>query len=180
MSHDWQTLLGFTSFWSAAFNTLAYIGLLVSTWGILDKKRQPYLFLTGVMLLWAFAVFVGNPIFMGAQSIVLAASLMRVLNTPDSWKLTAAIAVLILVNMARRGDLSSEMAILGLTALLGLTFGVVFSPGIYGNISFVAGGGFMAYYSYLVWSLPFLLLNIPFTLAALWEIVARIENKKSV
>lgn len=180
MSQEWQTLLGFTSFWSTIFNALAYTGLLTSTWGILDKKRQPYLFLTGVTLLCVFAVFGGNPIFMGAQSIVLMASLMRVLHTPDSWKLTVTITLLVFANMARRGDLDSGVALLGATALLGLTFGVVFSPAISGNIFFVIGGVFMAYYSYLVWSPPFLLLNIPFTLAALWEITAHVIDKKSV
>lgn len=180
MSQDWQTLLGFTSFWSTVFNVLAYTGLLTSTWGILDKKRQPYLFLAGTTLLGLFAFFGGNPIFMGSQSIVIMASLMRVMKTPDSWKLTAAIAILILTGVARSGDINSAVALVGVIALLGLTLGVIFSPGIYGSLSFTVGGGFMVYYSYLVWSLPFLLFNIPFIAAALWEVTAHIVNKKSV
>lgn len=180
MSQEWQTLLGFTSFWSTVFNMLAYAELLVSTWGILDKKRQPYLFLAGTTLLGLFAFFGGNPIFMGAQSVIIMASLMRVMKTPNSWKLTAAIAILILTGVYRRGDVNSAVALVGIIALLGLTLGVVFSPGVSGNIFFIVGGGFMIYYSYLVWSLPFLVFNIPFVTAALWEITAHIVVKKSV
>lgn len=179
MSQEWQTLLGFTSFWNTVFNLFAYLALVISTWGILDKKRQSYLFLAGTTMLGLFAFFGGNPIFMGAQSVVIMASLMRVMNTPDSWKLTTAIAILILTGVARNGDINS-VALVGVAALLGLTLGVVFSPGIYGNLFFVVGGGLMVYYSYLVWSLPFLLFNIPFIAAALWEITVHIVNKKSV
>lgn len=180
MYQEWQALLGFTSFWSTVFNLLAYLALVISTWGILDKKRQPYLFLAGTTMLGLFAFFGGNPIFMGAQSVVITASLMRVMKTPDSWTLTAAIATLILTSVARGGHINSVVALAGIAALLGLTLGVVFSPGISGNLFFVVGGGFMMYYSYLVWSLPFLVFNIPFVAAALWEITVHIANKKSV
>lgn len=183
MPQDWQAFmntLGFISFWSTIFHLLAYMGLLISTWGILDKRRQPYLFFIGVSLLWSFAVFVNNPVFVAAQIIIAVASLMRVLAVNDAPKVISFLTALIVIGALRRGDFDEPSVLPGVLAVLGLAFGVVFAPRIAGSILFALGGSLMAYYSYMEWFLPFFLLNIPFTLAALWEIGKYFFSKKSV
>ncbi len=183
MPQDWQALLntlGFTTFWNTVFHALAYFGLIISTRGILDKKRQAWLFLIGVTLLWSFAVYMNNPVFVAAQTIIAVASLMRVLVAPGAPVVISFLTVLIFMSALRRGDFEETHNLSGALALLGLAFGVVFAPRLSGNILFTFGGALMAYYSYSVWSLPFFLLNIPFTLAAIWEIVQYFFTKKSV
>lgn len=152
------------------FNLLAYIGLLTFTWGILDKKRQPWLFLIGGLMVWAFAVYGGNPIFVNAQTVMAVASFMRVLETKDAPKITIFLTALMLAILYFHGDINSLLNTLGVCAIIGLVLGVAFAQKLSGNLFFTAGGILMALYAYTLWSPPFLILNILFTLAVLWEI----------
>lgn len=180
MPQEWQgalQILGFTSFWSTLFFLAAYLGLIICTWGICDKKRQPELFLSGAFLFWAFALFGGDPVFIGAQSIIGIASFLRIMKTPRSPYITLFCTFIIVTSMLARGDFNSVLQIFGAGATLGLAFGMVLTPRLWGNIFFAVGGGLMIYYAHLVGSLPFFLLNIPFTATALWEINKAIRTQ---
>ncbi|QQG44929.1 MAG: hypothetical protein HYW89_02880 [Candidatus Sungiibacteriota bacterium] len=178
---NWQAVLGFTSLWSAVFNLLAYTGLLVLTWGILDKKRQAWLFLIGGIMLWSFAVFGGDPIFIGGQTIILVASFMGARKNPDSAATVIFFAILTILSMYSGGSIDSQLRWLGVAAIVGLGLGIPFAQTTLGNTFFTTGGVLMAFYAYRVGSLPFLALNIIFTIATLWEIwkCMRISNQKS-
>lgn len=163
-------ILGFTSFWSTIFSISAYLGLLVFTWGIVDKERQAMLFLVGGMMVWAFAVYGGNPIFIGTQTAMLVGSFMRVLGTEGFSKILILLTALIFTNMFFQGQINSSLQWTGALGAVGLILGVAFAQTLHGNIFFTIGGILMALFAYMVWSLPFLTLNILFTLAVLGEI----------
>lgn len=184
MPQDWQAVLntlGFISLWSTVFHSLAYAGLIICTRGIVDKKRQAWLFLFGVSLLLSFALYGGDPIFIGAQSIIALASLMRVRGVQDAPLITFAVAILTFADLFINGHLNSGVQQLGSAAMLGLAFGVALVPKTGGNALLAIGGSLMTYYAYLVWSLPFLVLNIPFTIAALVELErARVRSEQKL
>lgn len=183
MPHDWQALvstLGFTSFWSTIFNLLAYLGLLTFTTGILYKSRQANLFFAGGVMVWAFAVYSGNPIFVGAQTIMLLASFMRLRKVIDSAAITVFLTAVILISMYFRGDIDSPLLWLGAIAAVGLAVGVAFAQRLPGNLLFTAGGILMGLFAYIVNSPPFFVLNVIFTIAVLYEISRSLFGKKSV
>lgn len=167
---DWQTILGFTSFWDTTFNLLAYFGLIVFMIGIIWKGRQAELFLLGGLMLWSFAVYGHNPIFTAAQTLMAVASFMRLKRVAEARAITIFLTTLFVAGMLYLGLIDSPLRWLGLAAALGLVFGVAFAQTVPGNLSFTAGGILMALFAYLVWSLPFLALNMLFTTVVLIEL----------
>ena len=181
--HDWQTFvstLGFISFWSTVFNLLAYVGLLIFTAGILYKPRQAQLFFCGGLMVWAFAVYGGNPIFVGAQTIMLLASFMRLRKVSDAAAITVFLTAIILTSMYFRGDIGSLLLWLGAIAAICLAVGVALAQRLPGNLLFTAGGILMGWFAYIVNSPPFLVLNVIFTIAVLYEIGKSLFSKKPV
>ncbi len=181
--HDWQTLiniLGLTSFWSTVFNLSAYLGLLTFTAGILYKPRQAHLFFVGGLMVWALAVYGGNPIFVGAQTVMLLASFMRLRKVPDAAATTVFLTAVILISMYFRGDIDSSLRWLGALAAIGLAVGVAFAGRLSGNLLFAAGGILMGWFAYIVNSPPFFVLNVIFTIAVLYEVGKSFCDKKSV
>lgn len=180
MPQDWQILLGFTSFWNTTFSLLAYLGLIIFMIGISWKRRQAELFLLGGLMLWSFAIYGKNPIFIAAQTLMAAASFMRLKKVVEARAIDIFLTTLFVVGMLSLGLIDSPLRWLGLTAALGLVLGVAFAQTVPGNLLFTAGGILMALFAYLVWSLPFLALNILFTLVVLTELGRQIFSQKSV
>lgn len=170
--------------WEVLFYTLAYSGLLIFTIGIIWKPYQALLFFIGGLLLWTFANWTKNQIFVGAQSIMLVASFMRLFGFTDIPLVTPAVitflTAVVLTNMLVRRDFSinSPQHLIGVGATLGLILGVVFAQTLYGNILFAIGGGLMVWYAETVGSTPFVTLNIIFPSSVLWEIGKYFLNLK--
>lgn len=165
----WNTL-EFTSSLNTFFNLLAYFGLLIFTWGIIDKKRQAPIFLGSGIMVWSYAIFGQNPIFVATQSVMTVASFMRVRKVEDAPTVITFLTTLTFIGVLFLGLIDSNLQLLGLLAGLGLTLGVPLAQRLSGNLFFTVGGILMAWYAYLVWSLPFLVLNIIFTAAVIWEL----------
>ncbi len=159
------------------FNILAYVGLIVFSWGIIDKPRQALLFFAGGLLLWIFANRTKNQIFVGAQSIMLIASFMRLMRFAEVPRVlptvVVALTAVFLVNMLTRGDFSirNPLHLTGIGGAVGLILGIVFAQSLPGNLLFAVGGILMIQYSFLVSSPPFIILNVIFLGAVMWEIV---------
>lgn len=162
------------------YNITAYLGLLIFTVGILYKTRQAQLFFTGGIMIWAYAIYGGNPVFVGAQSIMLIASFMRLRKVGDGAAITTFLTAIILATMYFRGDIDSPLRWLGVIAAIGLALGVAFAQKLSGNALFLVGGILMAWYARIVGSPPFFWLNVIFSIAVLWEIYKYFSNKKSV
>lgn len=175
----WNTL-GFTSPLNTFFNLLAYVGLLIFTLGILNKKHQAQLFFWSGIMVWSFAIFGQNPIFVCTQSVMLCASFMRVKKVKDAPAITVFLTMLAFVGMFFLGLIDSPLRQTGVLAGLGLTLGIPLAPRPSGNIFFTVGGILMTWYAYLVWSLPFMVLNLIFSITVSWELLGYIHNKKSV
>jgi hypothetical protein len=186
---EFLAVMGFTSLSSTVFSILAYLGLLVFTWGILDKSRQAHLFFFGGIMTWIFAVYVGNPIFIGAQTALLVGSFMRVilvgrymrvLGAGDASMILILLMTLIFTNMFFQGQIHSPLQWTGALGAVGLVLGVAFAQTMLGNSFFTVGGMLMGFFAYMVWSLPFLVLNIIFTLVVLGEIFENLLKKDEV
>lgn len=151
-------------------NIAAYIGMGLAIIGIrASEGAQRVLFFLGPLLLLFGAIGLKNEVLIASQAVIGLAGMLGFIYAPK--KLSAALTVLAGIAsfyfLYYSGLLGLDWSLVGAFGFFTLALGIAASPRKLGSGLFVLGGTLMFAYSWAFWAVPWIILNIPFTLVAL-------------
>ena len=133
------------------------------------EKTQRILFFVGPLLLFFGAIGLKNEVLIASQAVIGFAGVLGLLSTPK--KLSAALTVLTGVTsfyyLYYRSLLGLDWSLVGALGFLAIALGIAASLKKPGAGLLALGGMLMFAYSWAFWAIPWIILNIPFTLVAL-------------
>lgn len=148
----------------------SYVGMALAIIAIrAPEKAQRVLFFLGPLFLLFGAIGLKNEVLIASQAVIGFAGVLGLAYAPK--KLSAVLTVLAGVTsfyyLYYRGLLGLDWSLVGALGFLALALGIAASPKKLGAGLLALGGQLMFAYSIKFWAVPWIILNIPFTLIAL-------------
>lgn len=157
----------------------SYLGMALAIIAIrAPEKTQRILFFLGPLLLLFGAIGLKNEVLIASQAVIGFAGILGLLWAPK--KLSAVLTVLAGVAsfyyLYHRGLLGLDWSLVGALGFLALALGIAASPRKLGAGLLALGGALMFAYSVKFWAVPWIILNIPFTIIALSAFVKKTKK----
>lgn len=164
--------LGFTDPWSTLWNLVAYgfVALLIFA-TLREKYRYEFLGIGAMMLASYSYVFLHNTLFTTLQIVIMISALLQSYSvSPNNQKITLSlITVCAVLFLLLSGNLKTYLDTLGLFGLWGIAFGIIMLPRLGAFLVMAVGGFALVLYALALSIWPFLVLNVFYTLANVWQ-----------
>ena len=147
----------------------SYLGMTLAIIAIrAPEKAQRILFFLGPLFLLFGAIGLKNEVLIASQAVIGFAGVLGLAYAPKklSAALTALAGVASFYYLYYRGLLGLDWSLVGALGFLALALGIAASPRKLGAGLLALGGALMFAYSWAFWAVPWIILNIPFTLTA--------------